>query len=468
MNWKEYEDAVYEALSTAYPTATIRRDVKLPGKQSQTKRQIDILVEYYLLGKRVHIIVDAKRYTHRLDVKDVDSFIGMVQDVDAVEGILVTDKGYSHAAVERAHNASVPITLETYSLAELKEYQGPEAVVHAGIRGVRFPAPFGWVVDANGFGDSLAALYPRGKILAEATAARELMYVNIFAKTAEVQNIADLLQHQRECMGPSSPDTRLLVEQAIPRADNRPTLLRKAEFWTYAGLEYTGFVEFGAYIFFCVLITPEALQGRNVRKVQFILEQAQARDMTEDFVQAIDQMEQLLPQSMDKSETAALLFSQGKLLRQIKRYDDAKEKLAASLAAEPTGHCAYGARIQLVVAAIESGRDADQVDTCLDAWFESDPGSGTLALDLIQTLTRYGRRDAAIAFIQKKLIEHKADSVRVGFMHYQLACGYMLLNQKSKARLAFAKAETALAKSMPDKDDVVFENIARMLATLNK
>lgn len=468
MNWKEYEDAIFEALSAAYPSATIRRDVKLPGKHSRTKRQIDILVEYYLLGKRVHIIVDAKQYTHRLDVKDVDSFIGMVQDVGAVEGILVTDKGYSQAAVERAHNASVPITLETYSLTELQEYQGSEAVVHAGTRGVRFPAPFGWVVDANGASDSLAALYQRGKTLAEATAAREFMYVNIFAKTAEVQNITDLLQHQRKRMEPSSPDARLLVEQAIPRADKRPTLLRKAEMWTYPGLEYTGFVEFETYLFFCVLITPEALQGRNVRKVQFILEQAQAQDMTEDFEQAVDRMEQLLPHAVDESETAALLFSQGKLLRQIKRYGEANEKLAASLATEPQGRFAYEARVQLVVAALESGREADEVDKCLDAWFESEPDSGTLTLDLIQQLTGYGRRDTAIAFIRKKLIEHKSDSVRVGFMHYQLGCGYMLHNQKSKARSAFAKAEAALAKAVPDREDVVFENIARMLAVLNK
>ena len=47
MNWKEYENTVYEYFSSRFPDDRIRKNVKLTvrGSESLREREIDILIE---------------------------------------------------------------------------------------------------------------------------------------------------------------------------------------------------------------------------------------------------------------------------------------------------------------------------------------------------------------------------------------------------------------------------------------
>jgi hypothetical protein len=56
------------------------------------------------------MIVDAKYHRPKLDVKDVESFEGMMKDCRAQRGILVCPNGWSEAAKRRAQDA-ITITL---------------------------------------------------------------------------------------------------------------------------------------------------------------------------------------------------------------------------------------------------------------------------------------------------------------------------------------------------------------------
>ena len=49
------------------------------------------------------------------------------------------------------------------------------------------------------------------------------------------------------------------------------TKIRCFEEPTYPAPEYTGFVEFDDFIFFCVMLTPREVANRNLRRLNYIL-----------------------------------------------------------------------------------------------------------------------------------------------------------------------------------------------------
>jgi len=77
---------------------------RLPGRFSEIERQIDVIVRGTFAGlPDVHtMIVDCKHFTRALDVTHVEAFGGLVDDVNADFGLLVTSKGFSGAARRRA------------------------------------------------------------------------------------------------------------------------------------------------------------------------------------------------------------------------------------------------------------------------------------------------------------------------------------------------------------------------------
>ena len=52
-DWRRYEREIHAELTSNYPDALIRHDVRLPGFLSARPRQVDILVEEDLPGGRV-------------------------------------------------------------------------------------------------------------------------------------------------------------------------------------------------------------------------------------------------------------------------------------------------------------------------------------------------------------------------------------------------------------------------------
>lgn len=83
MNWKEYENEINTYFQETYPETTISYNIKIIGKYSKVARQIDILIEGEIAGYNFKIIVDCKYFSRRIDVKQVESFCSMVEDVDA-------------------------------------------------------------------------------------------------------------------------------------------------------------------------------------------------------------------------------------------------------------------------------------------------------------------------------------------------------------------------------------------------
>lgn len=113
-DWRLYERFVATLHSKeSSREKTIIPNAKLIGCISGVERQIDLLIDARLqeeISRRV--IVDAKFRGRKINVKDVESFEGMMKDCRAHRGILVCSNGYTPAALRRAQE-SITIKLVT-------------------------------------------------------------------------------------------------------------------------------------------------------------------------------------------------------------------------------------------------------------------------------------------------------------------------------------------------------------------
>ncbi len=120
-DWKEYEDLVCEAMKRENPDLTFERDIDSYGYATETKRQIDIAARGKIAGHDVFVVIDCKKYSRKLDINDVGTFITVLNDVGADIGILVTQKGFAKNAATLAKKSRVKLEIKT--LEELRQYK---------------------------------------------------------------------------------------------------------------------------------------------------------------------------------------------------------------------------------------------------------------------------------------------------------------------------------------------------------
>lgn len=119
--WKEYESKLFDFLKRTYPECEIEFDDSIFGIYSKIERQIDFAIRGNLAGKRILGIVDCKYYSKKIDIKTVESFIGMMQDVNANFGFMITNRGYSQAAKNRVKYSNLKLDILQFN--ELNEIE---------------------------------------------------------------------------------------------------------------------------------------------------------------------------------------------------------------------------------------------------------------------------------------------------------------------------------------------------------
>jgi tetratricopeptide (TPR) repeat protein len=337
-DWKRYEREIEDQFRANYPSARITPNAHLLGKFSKVKRQIDLLIEEQASDFAFRIVVDAKHRGRKIDVGDVEAFLGLTRDVEAHTGMMIALEGYTPAAVNRAHNDDLDIILDVLNLDELKVFQGFAAIPYAGEHGVSIAAPFGWVVDATRRTGMLATLYQRGLSFEEALHNNEFMYINFWNKKNNdgVNNLGALLKHQETYLLDGSPGAEIrLLEGVSKQRVGAKTLIRRFKKKTYPTPEYTGFVDFENVVFMCVLFTPEQLERKNLRKLRFVLREAFPMIVTRDNTAVIKAAEEKLKESIPNAERASLLSQIGWWYRDMDRLHDARQSLEESLALVP-------------------------------------------------------------------------------------------------------------------------------------
>jgi Restriction endonuclease len=79
------------------------------GRRTQRLRQIDVLVKDKVAQFNINIIIDCKDYKHPVDVKGVEEFYGLLDDVGAQKGVLVCPKGFTDTAKVRAEGLQIDL-----------------------------------------------------------------------------------------------------------------------------------------------------------------------------------------------------------------------------------------------------------------------------------------------------------------------------------------------------------------------
>jgi len=107
--WQKFESLVAHIQGLLAPQAEITLNKKILGKRSKTLREIDIAVSQNIGQHNIFITIDCKDYKCPVDVKNVEEFIGLVEDVGANKGAIVSANGFTQAAKTRAADAGIDV-----------------------------------------------------------------------------------------------------------------------------------------------------------------------------------------------------------------------------------------------------------------------------------------------------------------------------------------------------------------------
>ena len=144
-----FTQRVYQKLESngVFKPSIVRHNVKLKGK-SGCEHQIDVYWEYEIAGNMHRVAIECKNYDSLVPVGKVRDFQGVLSDLNNVNGIMVSKKGFQEGAKKYATEYGI-------SLKELRRPGWNEiigsitTVVHADIKHTLFLFDDEWVKEHN-------------------------------------------------------------------------------------------------------------------------------------------------------------------------------------------------------------------------------------------------------------------------------------------------------------------------------
>jgi len=120
-----YELVVKNVIERLEPGATVRHDARVPVIGDDRVRQVDVYIEGRIAGLSFTIVIDTKHYARPLDVKAVDEFLGMLDDIKPNMGVLVSLRGFSSGAKKRAAKEGRRLTLCSVFSGKQPDFSAP-------------------------------------------------------------------------------------------------------------------------------------------------------------------------------------------------------------------------------------------------------------------------------------------------------------------------------------------------------
>ncbi|HEL4831692.1 restriction endonuclease [Stenotrophomonas sp. C4297] len=118
---KAYESMVhfvYSSLCKDEKLTSVAMNVLLAGPDGD--RQIDVLVKHTHAGIQYVTAIECRDYAAKLTVSHVDAFASVVTDIKASRGVLVSRKGFSKTAIQKANRLGIGLCVVDNADAVLK------------------------------------------------------------------------------------------------------------------------------------------------------------------------------------------------------------------------------------------------------------------------------------------------------------------------------------------------------------
>lgn len=115
IEYEQFTQYIYQKLvdnDVLKPTRVLH-NIKLKGK-SGCEHQIDVYWEYEIAGNKHQVAIECKNYNSLVPIGEVRDFHGVLSDLNNVNGIMVSKKGYQSGAKKYAEEYGI-------SLIELRE-----------------------------------------------------------------------------------------------------------------------------------------------------------------------------------------------------------------------------------------------------------------------------------------------------------------------------------------------------------
>jgi len=117
--WQRFENLVAQIQRTLTPQSKVTQNDRIQGRQTKGLRQIDISIRHKVGQYEILIVMDCKDYKRPIDVKCVEEFMGLVDDVGANKGALVSASGFTNTAKTRAKDAGIDL----YRLIDAEKHE---------------------------------------------------------------------------------------------------------------------------------------------------------------------------------------------------------------------------------------------------------------------------------------------------------------------------------------------------------
>ena len=463
IDWKTYEHQVFELFKQHFPAAKLQKNIRIKGRFSKRKRQIDLLIRESTPAGILKTIVDAKFFKRKVDVKAVDALAGFVDDVGAQRGMLITSIGYTKAALRRAYYGPSNLELDILNFSALHELQGFTAVPYKGKNAFLVSAPFGWIVDAKRTDRRLANMYQRGIDLSAAIKRKEFLYINYWDRRTDSMTAAKLDKQQIAQMKFSLGSVRISHRSTIQRAD-AISRLRVAEIARYKCLEITGFLEFNDVIFFAVLLTPKETQRSNIRRLESVMSQAIPIQLKRDNTALIGKIQGKLEGQLTTTERATLLCEAGYWYRDMDKLPEAKQLLEESLALEPRGSSGYRTMNELLAVLAEL-RDEVRALEIMEHLLRLDPHNPTVFNDCFKFAADWIERPKVLTIIDALKAELPKDQLIQANCDFY-AGNILMCDDFVLAKRRFTAAHHIFRQLLP-KDHQIFNALRLVFKQLN-
>lgn len=263
--WQKYEELVYQECIRIFDKASVNYNVKLKGKYSLRKRQIDILVsEANIDGSTFTIAIDTKHYKNKIDVKCVESFIGMLRDLDINLGIIISDIGFTKSAINRVINSTDNIQVDIMSMLEFSQFQGPGGIVYSNNMGAIIKSPFGWILDAKQYEFSPAVLYRRGINFQGALYDLNFMYINFLHHDDKFATMEDVCQFHNVDIN------KFYKAPEIKTSEDDGVLIREFYNPIRDCFDITAYKDCDNFTVYITLLTKKDLKDINIQKLNYV------------------------------------------------------------------------------------------------------------------------------------------------------------------------------------------------------